>query len=418
MTRLRTQWLHAIRPGWDVCRPKAIFGERRTASRHDDVHLTPSQIYGVLPQQEYMNRTGNKVVLNLSGADNMKHVEPDDFIIHLRSFQGGIEHSSYRGKVSSAYTVFRPISRIDSRFYQWVLKSDGFVQELRATTEQLRDGQSIKFEQFAGIGLPRPPLDEQRLIAAFLDHEVGRIDRVMVARSREQELLAEGMRSAVDELLAPWAEASVPMRYLATKIGSGKTPRGGASAYVDSGVAFLRSQNIHWEGIRLDDVVYIDNATDEEMSSTRVLPLDVLLNITGGSMGRATIAPLGMPRANVSQHVCIVRLRRPEVAELVSAALSTQFVRDQIQVFQVGGNRDGLNFEQVASLRLPLPVDDPVQEAYLAEELRAVERSFRRVAALLRKSADGLSEYRESLISSAVSGGLDVSTLRSGQVPA
>lgn len=176
---LKIGWLAKSDPDWKIGNPRAMFVERSQRSRPEDIHLTPSQIHGVLPQAEYMERTGNHVVLNLTGSDTMKHVEPEDFIIHLRSFQGGIEHSRYAGKVSNAYCVLTPRSNIEPRYFKWVLKSSGFIQELSSTTDQMRDGQSIKYEQFAGIGLPFPPLEHQSRIADHLDTLIIRINSVL-----------------------------------------------------------------------------------------------------------------------------------------------------------------------------------------------------------------------------------------------
>ena len=130
-------WTTGLPAAWDLRGARRLFRERRQPSLADDVHLTPSQHHGVLPQSEYMQKTGSRVVLNLTGADNMKHVEPDDFVIHLRSFQGGIEHSPHRGKVSNAYTVFAASCEIDPRYYKWVLKSQPVIEQLASTTDQL-----------------------------------------------------------------------------------------------------------------------------------------------------------------------------------------------------------------------------------------------------------------------------------------
>jgi type I restriction enzyme S subunit len=173
--KLKTGWLKDINPAWEVVPGNFLFSERSGKSYPDDTHLTPSQTYGVLPQQEYIDMTGNRVVLNLTGADNMKHVEKDDFIIHLRSFQGGIEHSNYAGKVSNAYCVLIPNKQVNPKYFRWVLKSSGFIQELSSTTDQLRDGQSIKFNEFRGIGFPLPPLPEQGIIASVLDSKMNAI---------------------------------------------------------------------------------------------------------------------------------------------------------------------------------------------------------------------------------------------------
>ena len=120
-------WLGVVPNDWDIVRPKVIFRDRREKSTSIDTHLTPSQKYGLLPQKEYMELSGSRVVLNLTGSDNMKHVEAGDFVIHLRSFQGGIEYSPYSGKVSNAYTILEPSSRIYFGYFKHVLKSTGFI---------------------------------------------------------------------------------------------------------------------------------------------------------------------------------------------------------------------------------------------------------------------------------------------------
>lgn len=153
------------------------------------------------------------------------------------------------------------------------------------------------------------------------------------------------------------------VKTLTTKIGSGKTPSGGSESYLAAGVTFLRSQNIHFDGLRLDDVVYISEATHREMRGTRVKPGDVLLNITGASLGRVSRAPDGLGEANVNQHVCIIRPNAEANARYLAYALSSQPIQEQIAELQVGGNREGLNFEQVGNLSVP---------AALTEEQRRI----------------------------------------------
>lgn len=191
-------WLRTIPADWQVVPAKALFTERREQSRESDVHLTPSQAHGVLPQREYMEKTGSRVVLNLSGSDHMKRVRAGDFVIHLRSFQGGIEYSPLDGKVSMAYTVLAPRTGIVERYFRWVLKPWGYIQELRVTTNQLRDGQSIKFQQFSLVRLPAPPPSVQADIADFLDRETARIDTLI----EKQEKLIETLRERRTALVA------------------------------------------------------------------------------------------------------------------------------------------------------------------------------------------------------------------------
>ncbi|MER5727124.1 restriction endonuclease subunit S [Streptomyces sp. NPDC002138] len=149
-----------------------------------------------------------------------------------------------------------------------------------------------------------------------------------------------------------------PLKWGALKIGSGKTPGGGSENYVSAGVIFLRSQNVHFGGLRLDDVAYIDSATHEEMRNTRVEPGDVLLNITGASLGRVAWAPDVLGEANVNQHVCIIRPTVEFDSRYLAYALGSRPAQEQIRELQVGGNREGLNFEQVGNLNLPSPQID------------------------------------------------------------
>ena len=143
-----------------------------------------------------------------------------------------------------------------------------------------------------------------------------------------------------------------------SKIGSGKTPRGGSSVYVDHGVMFLRSQNVLWGTLDINDVSYIDDETNKTMLSSEVHSGDVLLNITGASIGRSCIYSLN-DRANVNQHVCILRLSNEGKEKLLPEFLLQQILSDRIQQqvmdCQNGGSREGLNFQQIADFDIVIP---------------------------------------------------------------
>ena len=405
-----SNWLAALPPGWSEVNPRRHFRERREPSKPSDLHLTPSQHLGVLSQADYMARTGSKVVLNLSTPDSMKHVEPGDFIAHLRSFQGGLERSDLTGKVSSAYTVIEPLASVESTYFRWVLKSRPFIEELSSGLEQLRDGQSIKFGDFTANSLPMPPREEQRRIADFLDDRVARIDQIVAARRKQIDNLLEWIASAVNGLLTPQQGVGQWLRVkdVSSKVGSGKTPRGGADAYLDEGVAFLRSQNVHNDGLRLDDVAFISTEIDEEMSSTRVREGDVLLNITGGSLGRCCVADGRALPANVSQHVCIIRPTAINPSHL-ALLIRSKVVQDQIRLAQVGGNREGLNFEQARELRFWHPED-----ATVWSRCRYWEKQGTEGVAMIGHAVSLLQSYKQALITAAVTGELDVTTAGSG----
>ena len=126
----------------------------------------------------------------------MKHVEPGDFVSHLRSFQGGLELSRLRGKVSTAYTVLKGSKSVDVSYYRHLFKSADFIHGLSHLTNQLRDGQTINYARLEKLVLPVPPLEEQRRIADEIDRETAEIDAMIADITELRDLLAE-RRAAV-----------------------------------------------------------------------------------------------------------------------------------------------------------------------------------------------------------------------------
>lgn len=193
-------WLGEIPSHWAVVPAKALFSLRAEKALPNDIHLTPSQKFGVLPQVEYMEITGSRVVLNLTESGQMKHVEQNDFVSHLRSFQGGLELSRVRGKVSGAYTVLKPRRDQNPEFWGYALKSATYIQALQTTTDQLRDGQSIRLKEFAQIPLPLVPRAEQDAIVVFLDRELLAIDTLAHKLSELLQKSKELRRSSIFHL--------------------------------------------------------------------------------------------------------------------------------------------------------------------------------------------------------------------------
>ena len=193
--------------------------------------------------------------------------------------------------------------------------------------------------------------------------------------------------------------------YLSTKIGSGKTPSGGAETYADEGIVFIRSQNVYDEGLFLDDVVYITAETDEQLSASRVCEGDILLNITGASIGRTCLLPTGLPKANVNQHVCIVRLKDTAMRHFVALAMKSVLVKEQIDAAQTGAAREGLNFAQISKIVVPIP--SPSEQATIAEFLDRETGKIDELVAEQQRLMELLKEKRQAVISHAVTKGLN-----------
>lgn len=153
---------------------------------------------------------------------------------------------------------------------------------------------------------------------------------------------------------------------LVSKLGSGSTPRGGQNAYVSAGIPFLRSQNIWNDGIKTDDIAYIDDETHKTMANTVVFPNDVLLNITGASLGRSTIFPETLVEANVSQHVTIIRLCEAKMVKYFHLSVMSPMFQKLVWNRQVGMAIEGLSKKVLEMFEFPLPP--------IAEQARIVEK--------------------------------------------
>ncbi|MGB3467125.1 MAG: restriction endonuclease subunit S [Cyclobacteriaceae bacterium] len=166
--------------------------------------------------------------------------------------------------------------------------------------------------------------------------------------------LNESVNNNLDSHSMEWEINS--LEDLAFKIGSGITPRGGSSVYKSIGRPFVRSQNIGWGNLKLEDIAFIEDEIHQTFSNTEIKLNDVFLNISGASIGRSSYANDKLVGGNVNQHVCIIRTI-PEKLDhtYLSSYLLSSFGQKQIDSFQSGGNREGLNIGQIRSFKIPTP---------------------------------------------------------------
>jgi type I restriction enzyme S subunit len=172
------------------------------------------------------------------------------------------------------------------------------------------------------------------------------------------------------------------------KVGSGKTPKGGDANYKKKGRPFVRSQNIGKGILLLDDIAFIDEELHQTFPNSEIKKEDVLLNITGASIGRCAIADDKVSGGNVNQHVCIIRTKAKKLApHFLMQYINSTDGQQQIDSFQAGGNREGLNFGQIRSFDIPVP-PDPTEQKKIANTLISLD-------ALITAHTDKLAALRE-----------------------
>ncbi len=200
-------WLPQVPAHWEIMRSKHVFAERTELARAGDVQLSATQAYGVIPQAEFERRVGRRVVRISMHLDKRSHVEKGDFVISMRSFQGGLERAWASGAIRSSYVVLRPARELDLGYFTHLFKAQPYIKALQATGNFIRDGQDLTFGNFSRVDLPVPPRDEQLAIGRFLDHANYRIDQFIRSKKKLIALLTEQKDVVVERAVTHGLEA-------------------------------------------------------------------------------------------------------------------------------------------------------------------------------------------------------------------
>jgi type I restriction enzyme S subunit len=180
---------------------KSLFLESKKRASVDDPQLSATQAYGVIRQAEFEKLVGRQVTHSFLHQDKRKYVELDDFIVSMRSFQGGLERAWSTGGIRSSYVVLRPTLRVYPPFFAHLFKSNAYIQALQATSNFIRDGQDLNFNNFVLVNLPKVPFGEQKAIADFLDKKTAAIDALIEKKQKLLTLLAEKRAALVHEAI-------------------------------------------------------------------------------------------------------------------------------------------------------------------------------------------------------------------------
>ncbi|HHF1579356.1 TPA: restriction endonuclease subunit S [Haemophilus influenzae] len=244
------EWLGEVPSHWEVENSKRVFSYRKDKAEKTDEQLTSSQKYGVIPQNLFMDLEGRRVTVVEFNYEILKHVEKGDFVISMRSFQGGIEYCNYTGCVSSAYVALIPTSKVHSQYYRFLLKSGRYIEALQSTSNLVRDGQALRYENFCMVPLIVPPLSEQQKIAQFLDDKTAKIDQAVDLAEKQIALLKEHKQILIQNTVTRGLNPDVPLK--------------------DSSVEWIGQVPEHWEKYPLfvqAKISSITNHIDKELLS-------------------------------------------------------------------------------------------------------------------------------------------------------
>ena len=419
-------WIGQLPMHWDVLRARRLFDECRDAASPDNEQLSATQRYGVIPQRLFMEAEDQKVVLALAGTSNFKRVRKDDFVISLRSFQGGIEHSNYEGCVSPAYTVLRPSRAVASKYWSYMLKSVPYISALQTVSAGIRDGKNISYGQFGSLEVPVPPLEEQRAIAQLLDRETAKIDALIAEQEKLLALLAEKRQATISHAVTRGLDPNAPMKdsgipWLGEVPAHWEVTRLKFVAAVQTGVAkgkdtsgkhtitvpYLRVANVQDGYLALEDVSTIE-IEPEQLDRYRLQSGDVLMNEGGDfdKLGRGALWSGEIDDCIHQNHVFAVRPHgvTPQWLNQVAGSSYAQF-------YFMGRAKQSTNLASISStniMELPIllpPQDEQVEILlFVADESANVDA----LCAAGRHAIAVLKERRSALITAAVTGQISV----------
>ena len=203
------EWIGEIPNEWTLQRGKTIFAQRLTKGNQSEILLAATQKYGMLPQSEV---EGVVQVKEDADLQQFRTVHKKDFVISLRSFQGGFEYSQYEGVCSPAYQVFYNTTSICHDYYRLLFKSDGFIQKMNSMTVGIREGKNIQYADFANTLIPVPPINQQQRIADYLDRKCSQIDAIIARQQEVIEKLKAYKLSVITEAVTKGLNPDVPMK--------------------------------------------------------------------------------------------------------------------------------------------------------------------------------------------------------------
>lgn len=425
------EWIGEIPEHWDmrkVSRSFALIGSGTTPKSNDDQYYQNGDISWIITgdlNDGLLNDSSKKITPKALEDHSTLKIYPKDTIIVAMygATIGKICITNFEACTNQACCALSESPYLLNRFtFYWFIANKHNIINMSYGGGQPNISQEI----VRSLKITTPSLAEQHIIITFLNNQTAKIDTLIENKQKQIELLKEERTAIINQAVTKGLNPDVPMRdsgiewlgevpehwgitklkFILNKIGSGLTPRGGAEVYQDYGVPLLRSQNVHFDGLRLDDVAYISNETHKSMNRSAVKPDDVLINITGASIGRCAIIPTDFSDGNVNQHVCILRTSENISSKYLHLLLSSQI--GQLQVFnsQNGAAREGLNFEQLGDFFVTLPLLNEQEEL-----TRSISIYIDKIIVLISQIQQQialLQEYRTALISEAVTGKIDL----------
>ena len=406
------RWITEVPSQWDMRRLKTLFRERSVKGYPDLPLLAATQTKGVVTKETY----GLRTVIAQSGLENLKLVEPGDFVISLRSFEGGIEVSHARGIISPAYTVLRIKDQSLHGYFVRLFKSRYFLDAIRLSVTGIREGQNVDYARLGRSLVTVPTPASCQAIVRYLDHAELRIAKAIAAKQRmialldEREELAllqaitQSDRQKTTDSRLDWL-GEFPAHWDVKRLGSLLEERNemNADRQVQQVLSLVRKRGV----MRYEDKGRIGNKRSDDVARYKVVREgDIVLNsmnVIIGSVGQSSytgcLSPVYYvlkPRSNEHQNAYF------------NALFQVERFHSSLVRFGKGILAHRLRIPMIDLKTVMLPVPPPDEQLAIADRVVKATAELRAAKAGIEAEITLLKEYRIRLISDVVTGKLDV----------
>ena len=410
------EWIGQIPKEWELRRAKTLFTQRNSKGNEIEVLLSPTQKYGVVPQSQL---EGVVQVKEDTDLQVFKTVHKGDFVISLRSFQGGFEYSLYEGVCSPAYQVFYPTSPICDTYYRYLFKSQSFISKMNNLTVGIREGKNIQYVDFANSQIPVPPLAEQERIAAFLDAECAEIDAVLEKTRASIEEYKKLKQAVITQAVTKGVRGDRPMKDSGIEwigdipaeweikriknicsLKTGSTPSTGNAEWFNGDLLWFTPGDFNEKFVLSSSNRTLSRTAEKDGVATMIPANSVLVVCIGGSAGKVGYTNYGCSCNQQITALCKSNIMPKLLMYDVNAGMP--FLRNTTMFTTL----PILNNQAIGGLVLPIPREEEQLSIieYLDEKCAGID-------ALIAKKQQYLTEienYKKSLIYEYVTGKKEV----------
>lgn len=422
-------WIGEIPEGWAVIKMKYLFKDSSIKNQPNLELLSVTQDQGVVPRDFVENR----MVMPSGNLESFKVIDKGDFAISLRSFEGGLEYSKYKGIVSPAYTVLKSRKEIYDNYYKYLFKSLSFIAEMQLSVVGIREGKNISYEELRYSFIQIPPLREQQTIATFLDDKTAKIDQTIGIRQKEIELLKERRQILIQQAVTgKWTMVD------------GKWHATPAEKLKDSGVDWIGEIPEHWEVRKLksfctafgrigfrgyttadlvdegDGAITISPSNIKEMNmefnsnsylswfkynespEIKIRENDILIVKTGSTYGKIGIVKNLPQKATINPQLLVLKKIQIK-ADYLYEVLKSEIFQLQVERNVIGSTIPTISETKILSFSVPIPSsEEEINE--ISDYILNINEKIAKAITLKEEEIEKLKEYKTVLIDNVVTG--------------